>query len=122
MEYIRHLSRDKKFKKIIYQDQPLKLVRRKHIHLHLCSSIMSQQLSTKVAHVLHKRFLDLFNNRVPTPEMILALPFDTLRAVGMSNAKTNYVRNVALFASEQGIDHRKLSKMGDEEVIEYLRR
>jgi DNA-3-methyladenine glycosylase II len=120
MEYIRHLSRDKKFKKIIYQDQPLKLVRRKHIHLHLCSSIMSQQLSTKVAHVLHKRFLDLFSNRVPTPEMILALPFDTLRAVGMSNAKTNYVRNVALFASEQGIDHRKLSKMGDEEVIEYL--
>jgi DNA-3-methyladenine glycosylase II len=120
MEYIRHLSKDKKFKNIISKDLPFKITKRKHIHLHLCSSIMSQQLSTRVAHIIHKRFLNLFPVRVPTPEMILSLPFDTLRGIGMSQAKTNYVRNVAVFASEQGMELEKLSKLSNEEVIEYL--
>jgi DNA-3-methyladenine glycosylase II len=50
----------------------------------------------------------------------LDLPFDTLRAIGLSNAKTHYVRNVAQFHLEQGMEVSKLSKMSDEEVIGYL--
>jgi DNA-3-methyladenine glycosylase II len=122
MEYILHLSKDKKFKKIIQEGQVFKLTKKKNIHLHLCTSIMSQQLSTKVADVIRKRFLNLFDTDEPTPEMILAVPFDTLRAIGMSNAKTNYVQNVARFAVEFGIDYKKLNKMDNEEVIEYLTR
>ena len=122
MEYILHLSKDKKFKKIIKEGQLFKLKKRKNIHLHLCSSIMSQQLSTKVADVINKRFLKLFNTKTPTPEMILSIPFDTFRAIGMSNAKTNYVQNVAKFAIEFGMDHKKLHKMSNDEVIEYLTR
>ena len=122
MEYILHLSKDKKFKKIIKEGQFFKLKKRKNIHLHLCSSIMSQQLSTKVADVIRKRFLDLFDTKTPTPEMILALPFDKLRGIGMSNAKTNYVQNVAKFAREHGMDHKKIHGMENEEVIEYLTR
>ena len=38
----------------------------------------------------------------------------------MSNAKTNYVQNVARFEIENGMDHKKLSKMSNEEVIAYL--
>jgi len=120
MEYVSHLSKDKKFKRIISTNQPLKLKKRKHIHLHLCSSIMSQQLSTRVADIIQERFLKLFPVPVPTPEMILSLPFDTLRGIGMSQAKTNYVRNVAVFAKEQGMEQAKLSKMSNDEVIEYL--
>jgi DNA-3-methyladenine glycosylase II len=122
MEYIEHLSKDKKFKKLIDERNPFKLKKRKNIHIHLCGSIMSQQLSTKVADVIHKRFLNLFDNVEPTPEMILSIPFETLRAIGMSNAKTNYVQNVARFAIEHGIDHKKLNKMSNDEVIEYLTR
>lgn len=122
MEYILHLSKDKKFKKIIKEGQTFKLKKRKNIHLHLCRSIMSQQLSTKVGDVIHKRFLNLFETPDPTPEMILAIPFDKLRAIGLSNAKTNYVQNVARFAVEFGMDHKKIHKMGNEEVIEYLTR
>jgi DNA-3-methyladenine glycosylase II len=122
MEYIEHLSKDKKFKKLIDEGKLFKLKKRKNIHLHLCSSIMSQQLSTKVADVIHKRFLNLFDTNTPTPEMILSIPFDTLRAIGMSNAKTNYVQNVARFAIEHGTDHKKLHKMSNDEVIGYLTR
>jgi len=120
MEYIAHLSKDKKFKKLIGQQKPYKLKKRKHIHIHLCGSIMSQQLSTKVADVIHKRFLNLYNTATPTPEQILATPFEILRGIGLSNAKTNYVHNVARFAIEKGIDHTHLNKLSNEEVIEYL--
>ncbi len=120
MEYIAHLSKDKKFKKLIDINKPYKLKKRKDVHIYLCASIMSQQLSTKVADVIYQRFLNLFDTVNPTAEQILATPFDTLRAIGLSNAKTNYVHNVARFAIEKGIDHKHLNKLSNEEVIEYL--
>jgi len=119
MDYFIHLSKDKKLKKIIDQKQLKKLVRRKKIYIHLCGSIMSQQLSTKVADVIHKRFLNLFGGE-PTPMQILDTPFETLRSIGLSNAKANYVRNVAKFSIDSGIEYKKLNKMTNDEVIEYL--
>jgi DNA-3-methyladenine glycosylase II len=86
----------------------------------LCASITSQQLSTKVADVIYKRFLALYGNVEPTPEQIIETPPEKLRGIGLSNAKTQYVQNVARFAIEQGMDHKKISKMTDEEVIAYL--
>lgn len=118
--YTTHLIKDKKLFSIIGQQHPLKLTQRSKIYLHLCSSIMSQQLSTKVADVIYKRFINLYNGEEPTPEEIIETPFETLRAIGLSNAKTNYVRNVATFEVEHGMNAQKLEKMSNEEVIEYL--
>ena len=87
MHYIRHLSKDKKLKKIIAKQKPHKLVKRKNICNWLGASIMSQQLSTKVADVIYRRFLDLYGGNEPTPQQILDTPFEKLRGVGMSNAK-----------------------------------
>ena len=120
MEYIPHLSKDKKLKKLVEAGEPHRLKRRKNICIYLCASIMSQQLSTKVADVFHKRFLELYEGKNPTPQQILDTPFETLRAIGLSNAKANYVRNVAQFEIESGMDHKKLHKMDNEEVIAYL--
>lgn len=120
MDYIAHLSKDKKLKKIIEQQEPLKLRQRKNICLRLCASIMSQQLSTKVAEVIFKRFIELYGGEEPAPQQIVATPFEKLRAIGLSNAKTNYVLNVAQFAIDNEIDDRKLKKMSNEEIIELL--
>ncbi len=120
MDYLAHLAKDKKLKKLIDQQEPFRLSKRKHIHIHLCGSIMSQQLSTKVAATIHKRFLNLYEGRRPMPQDILSTPLETLRSIGLSNAKTNYVHNVARFALEQGMDPRRLGKMDNEEVIGYL--
>jgi len=119
MDYITHLSKDKKLKKIIDQQQMMKLRKRKKIYIDLCGSIMSQQLSTKVAAVIHKRFLDLYEGE-PTPQQVLDTPFETLRSIGLSNAKTSYVHNVARFAIDPGMDFKQLNKMTNEEIIEYL--
>jgi DNA-3-methyladenine glycosylase II len=120
MEYAAHLCKDKKIKKLIDNHGPFTLTKRKNLCIYLCASIMSQQLSAKVAKVIYQRFLDLYSGKEPTPEQIIATPPAILRGIGLSNAKTAYVQNVARFALEKGMDHKKLGKMNDEEVITYL--
>jgi DNA-3-methyladenine glycosylase II len=120
MEHIAHLTKDKEFKKILELQEPFVLVKRKNVHLHLCNSIMSQQLSTKVADVFHRRFLDLYNGKSPSAAQIAATPFETLRGIGLSNAKANYVLNVCNFFMEEKITDAMLHKMSNEELIKYL--
>ena len=121
MHYVQHLSKDNKLKKLIEHHGTFKLRKQKNLCLYLCYSIVSQQLSTKVAWVIRQRFLKLYAG-LPTPQQIIDTPFEKLRGVGMSNAKANYVQNVARFEMEFGMDHKKLSKMSNDEVIEYLTR
>ena len=120
MEHINHLTKDKKLKKIIDLQEPFVLVKSKNVYLHLCNSIMSQQLSTKVAQVFHRRFLDLYDGKNPRAEQIAATPFETLRSIGLSNAKANYVLNVSNFFIDKKITDARLFKMSDEEIIKYL--
>src|SRR5580704_12217507 len=111
MHYISHLSKDKKLKKLIDLQKPFELKKKKNIHLHLCGSVMSQQLSTKVAAVIYKRFLDLFDTKSPSPEMILSIAPEKLRSIGLSNAKTGYVHNIARFSLEKGLNHVHLNEL-----------
>jgi len=119
MEYIAHLSKDQQLKRLIEQHGALQLRKQKNLYLYLCYSIMSQQLSTKVATVIRKRFTDLYGGD-PSPAQIVETAFEKLRAIGLSNAKVNYIQNVARFEIEKGMNHQKLSAMSNEEVIEYL--
>ena len=120
MDYSIHLSKDKRLKKLIVDQGPFELSKRNNICTYLCGSIMSQQLSTKVATVIHQRFLSIYGGQEPSPEQIIDTPFETLRAIGMSNAKVTYVQNVARFALDPGLALKKLDKMSNEEAIEYL--
>jgi DNA-3-methyladenine glycosylase II len=121
-DYSLHLSKDKKLKKLIETHGLFTLVKRKNVCTYLIASIISQQLSTKVATVIHQRFINLYEGKDPTPEQIIDTSSEVLRSIGLSNAKTSYVQNVARFALEFGMDHRILHKMENEEVIEYLTR
>ena len=120
MTYKAHISKDKKMAKLLDQQEPFELKFHKNICLRLCASIMSQQLSTKVAKVIYHRFLELYGGEEPTPQQIVTTPFETLRAIGLSNAKTQYVLNVAQFAIDHKLDDKKLKKMSDEEIIALL--
>src|SRR5947207_13272511 len=119
MKYIEQLSKDEKLKKLIEQHGTFKLKKQKNLYLYLSYSIMSQQLSTKVARVIRQRFIDLYGGE-PTPQQIVDTPFEKLRALGLSNAKVNYIQNVAKFEMEKEMDHKMLSKKTNEEVIGYL--
>jgi len=119
MEYVAHLKKDTKLAAIINEPyHELKL--HKNIPLHLMASIMSQQLNTKVADIIYNRFLDLYNKKEPTPKQVLDTPFEKLRTIGLSNAKVNYVQNVARFCIEHDITDKKLLAMPDEEILALL--
>jgi DNA-3-methyladenine glycosylase II len=120
LDYIQHLNKDKRLAKIIAAQDPVQIRKQKNICLRLCASIMSQQLSTKVAEVIFRRFLELYGGADPNPQQIADTPFETLRGIGLSNAKARYVQHVAQFALEHGLDDRKFSKMSNEEIIALL--
>ncbi len=120
MPHIDHLKKDKKLAKIISFQEKYMLAKRNNVHLHICASIISQQLSTKVAAVIYARFLTLFSKKNPSPKDIVAVPFDELKSIGLSNAKTNYVLNVCNFFIENNITDARLHKMEDEELIDFL--
>jgi DNA-3-methyladenine glycosylase II len=120
MGYAEHLLRDKRLRPLIASQDEIVLKGKKDLCHYLCASIMSQQLSTKVAAIIHQRFLDLYGGVAPNPEQILEVPEERLRGIGLSNAKVQYVRNVARFAMEQGMTPKQLGRMTDEAVIEYL--
>ena len=120
MQHLNHLNKDKKLQKLISRQPAHELRVHKRVYLHLCYSIMSQQLSTKVADVFHRRFLDLYKGKEPTARQIVATPFETLRGIGLSNAKANYVLNVCRFFIDEKITDAKLYKMSNEDIIDYL--
>jgi DNA-3-methyladenine glycosylase II len=120
MENIVHLSKDKKLQKLLNKLPAVELKKRKHIYLQLCNSIMSQQLSVKVAAVFQQRFLDLYNGKNPSPQQVLDTPIETLRSIGLSNAKANYVHNVCNFFITEKITDAMLHKMSNAEIIKLL--
>lgn len=118
--YIPHLNKDKKLKSILRGQEPIQLRKKNNIFLHLIASIMSQQLSTKVAEVIYGRFLNLYQGKIPEPIQVLKTPSDKLRGIGLSNAKVSYVKNVAQFAIDYGLESKKLNKMSNQELLDYL--
>lgn len=115
-----HLAKDKKLKPLVDTVPMGKIRPRKNAYIDLTTSIISQQLNTKVARIITQRFFDLYNSEEPTPEQVLSTSIEKLRSIGLSNQKANYIHNIARFALEKGIDKKHLSKLKDEEVIAYL--
>ncbi len=114
-----HLQKDKRLARTI-NDEVHELKLHPNIPLRLMASIMSQQLSTKVAKVIYHRFLALYKGKEPKPQQVLDTPAETLRSIGLSNAKVSYVHNVARFCMEHKITDKKLLAMSNEEILELL--
>src|SRR2546421_1664659 len=98
MKHILHLTKDKKLRKIIESTKPYKLTKRKNVCLRLCASIMSQQLSSRVAEVIYRRFLGVYGGEEPTPEQKVNNSSGTTRGIGLLNAKGSYVNKFSRFA------------------------
>lgn len=119
MSYQRHLKKDKGLATLV-KGEAYTLHKRKNTAIRLIASIVSQQLSTKVAAIIFKRFLDIYQGKEPSMQAVIDTPFDTLRGIGLSNSKVNYVQNVAHFFLSQKITDKQLYVMDPEAVIELL--
>jgi DNA-3-methyladenine glycosylase II len=119
-DHISHLSKDKRLKKLVEAQKPHTLTVSKKVYLRVCASILSQQLNTKVAKVLHKRFLDLYDGKEPSANQILDTPLAVFRSIGFSNAKASYVHNVCRFFIDNNITDARLYKMSNDEIYDLL--
>ena len=119
MHYQSHLKKDKALATLL-KGEPYVLKKRKNTAIRLIASIISQQLSTKVAAIIFKRFLDLYGVREPSLQTILETSHDTLRGIGLSNSKVNYVKNVAEFFITHSITDKQLYTMDPSSVIDLL--
>ncbi len=115
-----HLSRDQHLKRILPSLEEVILEKQDKVYLRICRSILSQQLSVKVARVLYHRFLDLYGGKEPTARQILETSELNLREIGFSRAKSDYVHNVCNFFIENKITDKKIFAMSDEDVIGLL--
>jgi DNA-3-methyladenine glycosylase II len=87
----------------------------------LCMSIASQQLSTKAAATIFRRFEDLFPpNRKPTPKRVMTLADDQIRGCGFSGPKVAFIKDLAAHVLDGRHDLKGLRKHPDEEVMQQL--
>lgn len=86
----------------------------------LLENIIGQQLSIKVAKVIFGRFIALFDTPTPSAEEILAIPNETYRAQGLSNAKAQYVKNIAQAVIDNELQTENFDQMTDEQIKDQL--
>lgn len=86
----------------------------------LVDAIISQQLSVHAARSIEGRFRELFGGVFPVPEQILELDVETLRGIGFSRAKANYVLDLAQHVVDGKVQFEYLDSLSNDEVIAEL--
>lgn len=85
----------------------------------LTHAIISQQLSTKAAATIARRFDALFGD-VMTPARVAALADADLRAVGLSGQKIRYMRDLCARIEDGSLPLAHLEALPDADVVEAL--
>lgn len=87
----------------------------------LINSIVSQQLSTKAAATIHKRFLQALENDI-SPHHILNTDLEVFRQAGLSRQKTKYMLALAEAFTEDAASFDHIHELPDDEVVKLLTR
>ena len=90
------------------------------LYFALLDSVMGQQLSIKAADTIFGRFIALFKDNYPDAKKLVKMPDEKLRGAGLSAAKVNYAKNIALFHLANPITTERLSELTDEEILAEL--
>ena len=85
----------------------------------LVESILYQQLAGAAAASIHRSFLTHFDGE-PTPEAVLALAPDELRAAGLSGAKAAAITGVAQAVVSGELPLDALGRVSDDQVVKLL--
>jgi DNA-3-methyladenine glycosylase II len=81
--------------------------------------ILSQQISTRVAFVLYDRLV-LAAGGTLTPEAVLRLGPDELRALGASRAKASYLHSLAEQVDSGALDIERMTELTDSRAVSAL--
>jgi len=119
-EAILHLSKDARLSAVLRNTRIAPLEPSGNVYYELLNSIVSQQLSTRAANTIFSRFCALFPDNYPMPVPLISMQTEQLRAVGLSNQKAAYLKNVAAFALDNNFDNMSWNSMSDEDIQKLL--
>lgn len=124
-EAVEHLSSvDKKMAKLISRVGPFHMRTQEMATPFeaLARSIVYQQLTGKAAETIYGRVKAIYDSEtLPHPKLILDTPDQTLRAAGLSTAKTAAFKDLALKQIEGAVPSlEELHELSDAEIIERL--
>ena len=85
----------------------------------LVHAIISQQLSTKAAATIARRFDALFDGS-PTADAVARLDDGQLRAVGLSSQKIKFMRDLSARVADGSLPLDAVNELADEDVIQSL--
>jgi DNA-3-methyladenine glycosylase II len=86
----------------------------------LVRTITAQQISTKAAATIHGRLVALMPGGIATPEALLAISDEQLRAAGLSRQKSAYLRDLGQKVASGDLPIHTLADLTDDEVIQAI--
>lgn len=86
----------------------------------LVDAIIGQQLSEKAGATILKRFIELFDGNLPSPELILQMDSEKIRAIGCSYSKIGYMKDLAQHIIDGRLDMEHIATLPNDTVIEQL--
>ena len=111
-------NKDKKLSKIIASYPQDYLFSKSDPFFTLARSIVGQQISVKAAQTVWDR-LEAKISKI-SPKIIIKTHSSTLKSVGLSRQKVNYLKNLANAFIEKKIKLNMWNKMTDEEIVQDL--
>lgn len=118
---IEHLKKaDPVMAAIIERVGPYKIQYREPVFQTLVRSIVYQQLNGKAASTIFNRLAAAAKADPITPESILKLRPQRMRALGLSQQKLTYIRGLAQLTRKGAVNFEQCSALEDQHVIEHL--
>jgi len=112
-------KKDPVLRKIISKFNKGYLTSRKDPFFSLCRTIIGQQISTKAADSIWSKFEIKCNKKI-IPDTVLKLTSKSLKSVGLSRQKINYLKNIGKSFKNKSFNVKNLKKMDDDLAIDYI--
>ena len=112
-------KKDKVMKKLIYNYKDGCLITRNDVFFSLCKSIIGQQISVAAANSVFLKFKKKCNNRI-SAKNVSKLNFKQLKSCGLSRQKVIGIKNLSNQILNKSFNPKLISRMNDEEAINYL--
>ena len=117
---ISHLkAKDKRLAKVIERVGEIEIHRHTDSFYFIVREIVGQMVSAAVKKVIFNRLTAICNNSI-CPETLLKLQVEDLRAIGLSNAKSQFILSLADMVANGKISLDKFEEMSDDDVLRQL--
>jgi DNA-3-methyladenine glycosylase II len=106
---------------VIARGREIRPAAHEDLYLALLRAIVSQQISTKAAAAIWKRFQALFPPEgYPEPRDLLQMDEDLLRTAGLSRQKAGYLKAIAEYNERGLLDYDHLTSLDEEAFTLHL--